>query len=298
MNSTAAGARRETPYADVFTCIALLWIAGVGLRITILAVPPLIRLIHDELGLSETQVGILSGLPTALFVCAAVPGSLLIARIGARTTLIAGLIITAIGGALRGASPDFALLCATTIVTGLGVALMQPALPPLVRAWVPERIGLGTASYTNGLLIGEILPVALTVPLVLPLLTGSWRLAFAFWSLPYALFVAVILMLAPRAATAAAAPRKWWPDWRSPLTWRLGLMFGANNATYFAANAFIPDYMHHIGRPDLISAALSALNIGQLPASFILLGVAGRLIGRPWPYAAAGLLSRQIRELD
>src|SRR5262249_40364226 len=65
MEMTAADARRETPYAHLVTCIALLWIAGVGLRVTILAVPPLIRLIHDELGLSETQVGILSGLPTA-----------------------------------------------------------------------------------------------------------------------------------------------------------------------------------------------------------------------------------------
>ena len=41
-------------------------------------------------------------------------------------------------------------------------------------------------------------------------------------------------------------------------------MFGANNATYFSANAFIPDYLHHVGRPDLIGDTLSALNIGQL----------------------------------
>jgi CP family cyanate transporter-like MFS transporter len=68
-------------------------------------------------------------------------------------------------------------------------------------------------------------------------------------------------------------------------------MFGGNNATYFATNGFIPDYLHHIGRPDLIGPTLSALNIGQLPASFLLLGFAGRLVGRPWPYAACGALS-------
>jgi antibiotic biosynthesis monooxygenase (ABM) superfamily enzyme len=44
---------------------------------------------------------------------------------------------------------------------------MQVALPPAVRAWVPHRIGFATAVYTNGLLIGEILPVALMFPLVL-----------------------------------------------------------------------------------------------------------------------------------
>src|SRR4051812_18316031 len=83
-------------------CLALLWIAGNGMRLTILAVPPIIPFIHDDLHMSETQVGILSGLPAALFACAAVPGSLLIARFGALTALIVGLLATGVGSALRG----------------------------------------------------------------------------------------------------------------------------------------------------------------------------------------------------
>ena len=90
----------------VLTSLLLLWLAGVALRLTILAVPPVIPLIHDELNLSATQIGILTGLPSMLFAFAAVPGSLLIARLGIRTALIVGLAITAIGGALRGALPD------------------------------------------------------------------------------------------------------------------------------------------------------------------------------------------------
>src|SRR5690242_2099118 len=292
MQSSNAAARRDTALGHFVTCVAVLWIAGVGLRVTILAVPPLIRAIHDELALSETQVGILSGLPPVLFMLAAVPGSLLIARLGARTTLIAGLFVAALGCALRGAAPDFLVLCAATVVTAFGVSVMQPALPPLVRTWLPDRIGFGTAVYANGLLIGEVLPVALTLPLILPLVDGSWRLAFVAWAIPCAAFAVAIMALAPRAAPPAdAGPRRWWPDWRSGLIWRLGLMFGANNATYFATNGFIPDYLHHVGRADLIEGALSALNIGQLPASLLLLAFAGRLVGRVWPYAACGALS-------
>ena len=69
--------------AHLLTCVALLWLAGNGMRMTILAVPPLIPLIHNDLHMSETQVGILAGLPVVLFAFAAVPGSLLIARFGA-----------------------------------------------------------------------------------------------------------------------------------------------------------------------------------------------------------------------
>ena len=38
------------------------------------------------------------------------------------------------------------------------------------RAWLPRRVSFGTALYTNGLLVGETIPVMLTVPLLLPLI--------------------------------------------------------------------------------------------------------------------------------
>src|SRR6185295_16381027 len=200
--------------------VLLLWLAGVGSRITILAVPPVIPLIRPELGMSETQVGILTGLPPVLFAGTAVLGSLLIARFGALATLVAGLLATAAGSALRGAAPEMFSLYAATIVTGLGVAIMHPSLPPLVRTWLPHRIGFGAAVFTNGLLVGEILPVALTIPLLLPLLADSWRVSFLVWAVPVALIGLVIMALAPRppaSAQTVKAAQRWWPDWRDPL---------------------------------------------------------------------------------
>ena len=273
-------------------CVLLLWLAGVGSRITILAVPPVIPLIRTELGMSETQVGILTGLPPVLFACTAVLGSLLIARFGALATLVAGLLATAAGSALRGVSPEMVTLYAATVVTGFGVAIMHPSLPPLVRAWLPHRIGFGAAVFTNGLLVGEILPVALTIPLLLPLLHESWRASFLVWAIPVALIGLVIMALAPRSTAPGqsnAAAQRWWPDWRDPLIWRLGIALGSVNAMYFSANAFLPDYLHYIGRADLVSAALTALNVGQIPASLLLLAIAGRLERAVWPHVACGI---------
>jgi CP family cyanate transporter-like MFS transporter len=272
-------------------CLSLLWLAGNGMRLTILAVPPIIPLIHDDLNMTETQVGILSGLPAALFALAAVPGSLLIARFGALTALIVGLLATGIGSALRGLSGDVTMLYATTIITGFGVAVMQPSMPPLVRSWLPNRIGFATALYTNGLLIGEVFPVALTGILVLPLLGGSWRLDVAFWGIPCVVIALIIGVLAPRsAAPVAAAPKKWWPDWKSGLIWRLGIMLGSVNAMYFTTNFFIPNYLRVTGHAADIDAALTAINVGQLPASVLLLFFANQWIRQKWPYAVSGLL--------
>ena len=277
------------------TALVLLWLCGTCLRLTVLAVPPVVPLLHADLHLSETQIGLLSSLPPLLFAVAAVPGAALIARFGIVPALAVGLLLNAGGAAARGAVADAGLLYAATIVMAAGVSIMQPSLPPLVAAWFPERVGFATAVYTNGLLLGEIFPVALTIPLVLPLLDNSWRLNFVIWSLPVFATALLLAVAAPRGNGAnragAGAARRWWPDWRQPLIWRLGLLLGGVNTMYFASNAFLPDYMTAVGRSDLISAALTALNLGQLPASLAMLGLAGRLMREPWAYVAMGALS-------
>jgi CP family cyanate transporter-like MFS transporter len=291
MTPTRTPARPGIPHGYLLKCVALLWLAGVALRLTVLAVPPVIPQIHTDLNLSETEVGILTGLPQVLFACAAVAGSLLIARLGALRTLIIGLVLTAIASGLRGALPAVAPVYAATIAMAFGVAITQPALPPLTRQWLPDRVGFATAVYSNGLLIGEILPTALTIPFVLPLIGESWRLNFVVWAVPTALIALVVAVLAPRSPQAKApAALRWWPNWRDPLIWRLGLMLGSITSMYFGSNAFIPDYLKHTGRPDIISPALTALNLGQLPASLLLLAAIGRIELRPFPYVLAAVL--------
>jgi CP family cyanate transporter-like MFS transporter len=174
-----------------------------------------------------------------------------------------------------------------------GVAIMQPALPPLTRQWLPDRVGFATAVYSNGLLIGEILPTALTIPFVLPLIDASWRVNFLVWAIPAALIAFAVAGFAPRspqAKASAPAALRWWPDWREPLIWRLGLMLASVTSMYFGSNAFIPDYLRHTGRTDLIGPALTALNLGQLPASLLLLTVIGRIELHPSPYVVAAFL--------
>ncbi|HEV2625752.1 MAG TPA: MFS transporter [Xanthobacteraceae bacterium] len=291
--STANQSRPSSAGRDAFAFL-LLWLAGVCLRITALAIPPVIPLLHRDLHLSETDIGWLSSLPPMLFALAAIPGAVLIARFGIVPALVVGLFLNAIGSAARAALPNAAMLYATTMIMAGGISIMQPALPPLVRAWFPRRIGFATAVYTNGLLVGETVAVALTIPLVLPLVNDSWRLSFVVWSVPVLATALLVLACAPRPRSVngiAAAGRAWWPDWRRPLIWRLGAILGSVNSMYFVTNAFLPDFLTAAGRPDLISSALTAENFCQLPASLIMLAVAGRLVKQPWAYVAAGALS-------
>jgi CP family cyanate transporter-like MFS transporter len=277
------------------TLLLLFWLVGVCLRITVLAVPPVVPLLHADLHLTEAGIGWLSSLPPMLFAIAAVPGALLIARFGMVPALLTGLLLGAAGSAARGMFVSTASLFVTTVAMGAGVSIAQTVMPPLVGVWFPQRIGLATSVYINGLLVGEIIPVGLTIPFVLPLVHQSWRLDFVVWSVPV-LATALLFVLCRPRRDAAGPPtvvpqRRWWPDWRDPLIWRLGLILGSVNATYFVTNAFLPDLLAAAGRPDLVSSALISINVGQLPGSLLMLPLAERLVKRPWAYAATGLLS-------
>jgi MFS transporter, CP family, cyanate transporter len=279
---------------EFWVAIGLLWLAGNSLRLTVLAVPPVIPQIQSDLNLSGTEIGFLSGLPVILFGVAALLGSLLIARFGALRTLVAGLLVAAVASGLRGAMLDVLVLYAATVVMSVGISVMQPALPPLIQQWMPRRVTFGTAVCTNGLLVGETLGVMLMVPL-LALVDGSWRWSFAVLGLPLLITAILTAALAPKpepakAASEGVASLKWWPDWNNKLIWQLGILFGSVNSSYFATNAFLPGHLAAAGRSDLIIAALTALNFGQLPASFVMLAVAGRLERRAWPLIACGAL--------
>jgi MFS transporter, CP family, cyanate transporter len=259
--------------------LALLWLIGIDVRLTLLAVPPVLPQIHHDLGLNEKGIGALTVMPVLLLGVAAIGGSLLIAKLGARRATIVGLLTIAVAGAVRGIGPDVAILFAMTFAMGVGIAICQPAAPTLVGEWFPNRLGLATAVYVNGILVGETISAALTVPL-LPLVGGRWEWSFVVWSIPVLLSALVFAWFVPHVPQHAEARIAWWPDWRDPLTWKLGLLQAGISVLYFGLNAYVPDYFHAAGRPWMAPICIAALNAAQVPASFLTLFIAHKLAGR------------------
>jgi MFS transporter, CP family, cyanate transporter len=270
--------------------LTLLWLIGVALRLAILAVPPAIPALREEFHLTGTEIGALSGAPIVIFAAASLAGSRLVARIGVIAAVTAGLLLTALGSAIRSLAFGTFSLFAATVVMGMGVALAQPAMPALVGRWLSKRLVLGTGVYTNGLLVGEILPVAL--PLLLPAFADNWRVTFALWAAPIVAIAVLTFVMAPRdgAVTVGQVSGRWWPDWPAWDVWRLGLIFGGVGPLYFGTNAFLPGYLSEAGKADLISPALTALNLGQLPASFLLIAFARYIERRAWPFILSSLI--------
>jgi len=272
--------------------LCLLCLAGIAMRMTLLVMPPVIPLVHDELRMSETQVGLLVGLPLAVFAFAAVPGSLLIARVGTTLAVTLGMTIAAIAGAARAAAVDTWTLYAAAIVSGFGVAIMQPGMPTLVREWLPHSIAVGTIGYSAGMLLGAMFPAVFTIAYVLPAVGGSWRLDVVVWAVPALLMAPVFFLLSPKtrgiSGTNAMSKGLWWPDWKNPVVWLLGFTFACNNSPYFVTSAFLGDYLATLGKPELLGASLGWLNGSQIVALAVLFLTANRLQMRAWPFLVFG----------
>ena len=271
--------------------LALLWLAGMMLRLTILALPPVLPAVEAEFRLRGSDVGVLTAIPSLFFALAALPGAALISRLGAVPILLAGLVTNALGAAARGFAGDVIGLELATSVMCFGVAIMQPALPTLVRTWTPGRVGLATATYTCGLLCGEVLPIVWTSAPELPLIDGGWRAVLSQWSVPVLATAVAIVFLQPRARRKHdPRPSRMWPNWREGSIWKVGLLLGAVNASYFGLNGFLPGWLSQAGGSDMIRPALLALNVAQIPASLLMMVFVERLAFRRAGYVGFGLL--------
>jgi CP family cyanate transporter-like MFS transporter len=255
--------------------LALLWLIGCNLRVSVLALPPVLPLIHRDLQLSESGVAAIAGVPLLLFGLGALPGGLLIARVGAQRAILVGLPLVGVCAALRGVGPSVTVLFAATAGLGTAIAITQPAIPTLAQHWFPQRVPRATSTWANGLLMGTVLSASLSLPLILPLVGQSWQWTLVIWAIPAPL-AALLLGLEVRNSHGSVQSRRasrWLPDWRDHRLWQVGLLQAAGTLCYFGASTFIPDYLQATGRSGLTAVALAGLSLGQIPGS-LLVGVA------------------------
>ena len=272
--------------------LLLLWCAGASLRLTVLALPPVLDEITAAFRLGSTDVGVLTAIPPFVFAAGALPGAVLIQRSSALTCLLVGLGLTASGAAARGFAGGPLTLEVATGVMCAGVAIMQPAMPALVRGWAARHIGLASATYTFGLLVGEIAPVVWPLQGPIVGLESGWQSQLLAWSLPVAATAVAIAAFRPAVGsrslkTPGASP---WPDWSGREVWWVGMLMGSVGAAYLGLNGFIPAWLRHNGAASAIGPALIALNVAQLPAVMLMLKFAERLAFAIWAYIVTGAL--------
>jgi MFS transporter, CP family, cyanate transporter len=293
-------------WRKVVTCV-LITLVGFNLRSVILGVPPVLPLIQHDLGLSYTATGFLTALPVLMLAVGAWPSGLLAERIGARLSVSIGLALLGAGALLRALGLTTFSLYLFTLLLSVGIALTQTAVPVLVRRWFPKQIGLVSALFSDGLIIGEAVAAGVTVPIMVRFLgSDAWTSTFVFWGIPIVVLLAFWLWLAPPAPVKATRPlfspqsvtaSTSSPGAASPSQRKrvnallLGILVGGGSLVYFGMNAWIASYNQAMHQAILTPVTLLTLNAAQLPVSLAVTLIAQQLVGRRWPFIAAGIVS-------
>ncbi len=240
-----------------------------------------------ELGLDFASLGTLVGAYSTLGLALSLPAGWLIARLGDRGAVLAGLGLMIAGGSLLAAAPGFAAALAGRLVSGAGSMLLIVALPTIVAgrftgAALPAAMGTMLAGYPLGIGLGFV---------VLPL-AGSWRAAMAAPAvLAFAALVAVAVALRRPAADGAAPAR---PGFRirareAAAVVAAGLVWGLPNAGFAALLGFAPVFFAEGGMSAHAAGALVSLaafaTVPTGPLGGWLLGV----LRRPLEGIAGGL---------
>ena len=283
----------------------LITLVGFNLRSVILGVPPVLPLIQHDLGLTYTATGLLTALPVLALALLAWPSGLLAERIGARLSVSIGLALLSAGALLRAFRLTTYSLFLFTLVLSVGIAVTQTAIPVLIRRWYPKQIGLASALFSDGLILGEAVAAGITVLIMVQFLgNDNWAGTFVFWGIPVVVLFALWLFLAPPAPAKVNRPRLSRQhattksiDVNSPIQRKrvnalhLGILVGGGSLIYFGMNAWIASYNQALHQSYVTPASLLSLNAAQLPVSIGVTFVAQHIAGRRWPFIVAGIIS-------
>ncbi|WP_395024244.1 cyanate transporter [Comamonas odontotermitis] len=263
-----------------------------NLRPFLTAPGPLGHAIQQATGMDLRAFSWLTLLPMALMGVGGWLAPAALQRLGARTAVCASLLLIALGCALRLMPAGHAttiVLIATAGLCGVGVALVQSALPGLIKRQSPGHVAPMMGVYSAALMGGGALGAQLS-PLAMQWGMG-WQAAMAIWALPVlaALPLAWWALtriqrstqaLAPAASGTVPASDTGWLM-RRPRTWLLLISFGLMNGGYASTVAWLaPFYQGHGWSASQSGSLLAILSIAQAASALAMPALARRHIDR------------------
>jgi CP family cyanate transporter-like MFS transporter len=239
MTATVSSDRR-TPVSPTFLVVTIFLVA-LNLRAALGALPPLVRTIQDDLGLSGAVAGLLTTLPVLCMGLFAPVSQVLARRFGREATVAIALDLLLVGQGLRLAGSVLPVLFLSTLLVGVGIAFAGTLLPGIVKEHFPARAGAMTGFYLLAMMVGAASASALSVPLADAL--DSWQQSLAVWAVfavvGLAVWLPVVRRLHGSAVVAPAAGRTPLP-YRSRTTWLLAGFLALQSISFYSQIAWIP----------------------------------------------------------
>jgi CP family cyanate transporter-like MFS transporter len=242
-----------------------------SLRSAVASLSPLYDHISEDFAVPAAVIGLIGTAPP---VCYAVFGLLTPAlerRFGLERLAVAAMVVVAAGLIARSLAPNSALLLAGTALVFAGVGTGNILLPPLVKRYFPDRIGLMTTVYSTTMAVSTSVPAIIAVPVAD---ASDWHLSLGLWAVFAVAGMIPWIGLAVRRRAAVengdeefedASPQALGRMWRVPLAWALLVAFAVAGTIAYTSFAWLPSLL-------VDTAGVSPAAAGVLLALFAFMG--------------------------
>lgn len=289
--------------------LAGILLAAFNLRTAVTSLTPLLDLLGREFGFGPTVAGVLGMVPTATFAAAGVGAPRLAHRLGLERAAVLAMALAAAGLLARSLAGGTTMLLAASAVALAGMGIGNVILPPLVKRYFPDRVGVLSSLYITTLQLGTILPALLAVPVAT---AAGWRVSMGLWSLLAAVALLPWLVVLRRERDpgsalarlhqAAVRPGDEAPElppargrvWATGLGWGMALTFGMTSLVTYSLFTWLPALVVEAGASRAFGGAMLALFSALGLAGSLAMPVLAARLRNPLPVVAAcaaGLLA-------
>ena len=246
-----------------------------SLRSAVASLSPVLGFIDADFPMPPAIIGLIGTVPP---VCYAVFGILtpqLERRFGLERLALAAMVVVVAGLTWRGLASDSVTLLLATAVIFAAVGVGNILLPPLVKKYFPDRIGLMTTIYSTTMALATLTPPLVAVPVAD---AAGWRVSLGLWAVfaVVAMIPWIALLVHARAAgpdvdIETASPRVFGRMWRLPLAWALTVGFTVSGVLAYTSFAWLPTILVDTAgvTPAVAGALLSLFAAMGLPSSLL-----------------------------
>ena len=149
------------------------WIIGIVLAIAQYKAMATTTFIAEDMGLTATQAGWISGIFTFTGIILAFPAAAILKKLGPKMALILSTGFAVVGGIIGFFAPGFAPMIASRIIEGVGLGLVGVIGPATIAMWFPiEKRGLPMGIWSNWQTVGISICFFTSVPMTMSM---GWR---------------------------------------------------------------------------------------------------------------------------
>jgi MFS transporter, CP family, cyanate transporter len=189
----------------------------------------------------------------------------LVRKLGLELTLLLAMAMVCGGQLARAVVGDVWLFGMFSVVGLAGMGMGNVLLPPVIKRYFPDRIGLMTSLYTAMVAVSASIPSLVAVPVTQ---AAGWRVSTGMWAgLGFVAAVPWILLLEGNQKPSQNEKPQQYPVWRWPIAWALVIVFGVGALNTYAMISWLPKVLTATAGVDQATAGtmLSLYNIVGFP---------------------------------